>query len=229
MKNVLPQYLITLISVVYLLCQLHLSTSTITTKPRDPTKFSYVKNRTNSTHGHNFPHGIVQDSENLTNNLGGLMLYDFRKMDYMDDWEDLLGVGSKGYTIGAKAKVQFNLSKYDRIVMYGRGVGSFAGYKMVLRHEGKHDKHHPQYEQHFITKPMDHVMELPLSKFKPMYKGYFVKDAPPLNKANITQMEMLVTRDNKEGKLEDTARLELEWMKAMKMKKPIKDGRNETN
>ncbi|KAL1451734.1 hypothetical protein WDU94_006084 [Cyamophila willieti] len=250
MKKFLSQYLITLISIVYLLCQFHLSTSTITTKPHDTTKSSFVKNQTNIKHQHNFPHGIVHDSENFTNQLGGLMLFDFRKMDNLDNWENNLGSGDKAsmalmtlksrpphqrammYTklypddeaIGSKVNVKFDLSKYDKIVMYGRGLGNLTEYKLIFRQDGKHGKHDIYYEQEFLVENKDEDIELILPQFIPMSNGYFMHYAPRLKKKNITQMEIRVTGDIYDeaniGNKPARSYLELEWIKAKKRKGP---------
>uniref|UniRef100_A0A8D8WGI7 NADH:ubiquinone oxidoreductase intermediate-associated protein 30 domain-containing protein n=1 Tax=Cacopsylla melanoneura TaxID=428564 RepID=A0A8D8WGI7_9HEMI len=267
MEKLPPEFLI---SAFLLLCHFHLSTSSnvthlrnttehstatehsTVTKHSTATKHNITTKLTNATAHNNSSLSLVFDSEKFMNQTGGLMIFDFRKIDYLDDWSDNMGDVMKTsmalmmfknkpphqrallFTrlhpnddqFGSKAKVQLNLNNYQKLIMYGRVVGSFAGYKVILRHEGKHDKEHPWYEQEFIGKPVDHLIEMHLSQFKPMYNGYFVHDAPPLNKANITQIEILVQRDNDGKKKEEEAsRLELEWIKAVKKEKKPKFGR----
>ncbi|KAL1451732.1 hypothetical protein WDU94_006082, partial [Cyamophila willieti] len=130
----------------------------------------------------------------------------------------------KGFA-GTRLDVELNLTNYDRLVMYGHAWKSNSGHRMVLYHNGEHAESHPSYQQKINTKTKDHLMELPFSEFKPILRGVHVPDAPPLNKGNITRVEIRVIGglggDGVGGYFWDQAlkyggigRLELEWIKA---------------
>uniref|UniRef100_A0A8D8PYB8 NADH:ubiquinone oxidoreductase intermediate-associated protein 30 domain-containing protein n=1 Tax=Cacopsylla melanoneura TaxID=428564 RepID=A0A8D8PYB8_9HEMI len=144
-----------------------------------------------------------------------------------------------GYA-GAGLDVHLNLTDYDRLVMYGHAWKSNSGHKMVLYHNGQHNESHPNYHLKFDTKTDDDLMELPLSEFKPNLRGRHAPDAPPLNKANITRLELRVVAggggDGKGGyywdphlKYGGISRLEIEWIKADKIKKEENGRKNRTN
>uniref|UniRef100_A0A8D8UXU7 NADH:ubiquinone oxidoreductase intermediate-associated protein 30 domain-containing protein n=1 Tax=Cacopsylla melanoneura TaxID=428564 RepID=A0A8D8UXU7_9HEMI len=119
---------------------------------------------------------------------------------------------------GARTNVQLNLSQYDKLVLYGRAQGSNAGYKVVLRHNGLNDEPNPTYEQIFQAKPTEDLrtFELPLSEFKPFFRGRPVSDAPPLNKANITRVGLQVFGGvYMDYKQKGASSLEIDWIKAV--------------
>uniref|UniRef100_A0A8D8ZQC2 NADH:ubiquinone oxidoreductase intermediate-associated protein 30 domain-containing protein n=1 Tax=Cacopsylla melanoneura TaxID=428564 RepID=A0A8D8ZQC2_9HEMI len=95
---------------------------------------------------------------------------------------------------GYRTDVQFDISKYNMLVILGSTHGTNNTiYKVLLQHNGLEDRLHPSYEYSFLpdSDPTPTLFQLPLDKFKPIYHGRYVSDALPLNKANITRLAII--------------------------------------
>ncbi|XP_017787660.1 PREDICTED: uncharacterized protein LOC108570330 [Habropoda laboriosa] len=96
---------------------------------------------------------------------------------------------------GIRIRTNLNLSNFENIEINCRGQGSNSHYKVVLRHRGLVSNEDITYEQFFMA-PMSNTdfssVVLPLTNFKPYYRGKEVPDAEPLDTANITMLGLQV-------------------------------------
>jgi len=120
---------------------------------------------------------------------------------------------------GVRTNTRLDLAKYSAIQIQLRGQGQNSGYKVCLRHKGLNNEPHPTYEQMF-TAPMEKfaVVTLPLSEFKPFYRGRPLDPAEvgELDKSNITNFEFQIyggvyLREKQAG----ASSLEIDWVKAV--------------
>lgn len=96
---------------------------------------------------------------------------------------------------GMRTPTTWDLREYDEFRIRCRGQGQNSHYKVVLRHKGQHSSDNVEYE-HFFDARMSNVtfsnVVLPLSDFKPYFRGREVKDAEPLDRANVTMFGLQI-------------------------------------
>ncbi|XP_054014832.1 uncharacterized protein LOC128895887 isoform X1 [Hylaeus anthracinus] len=96
---------------------------------------------------------------------------------------------------GVRTMTNLNLSNFKYIEITCRGQGSNSHYKVVLRHRGLHSNKDITYEQFFMA-PMSNstfsTVTMPLSMFKPYYRGQEIPYAEPLDTSNITMFGLQV-------------------------------------
>ncbi|XP_012149689.2 uncharacterized protein LOC100877033 isoform X1 [Megachile rotundata] len=96
---------------------------------------------------------------------------------------------------GVETITNLDLSSFKNIEICCRGQGRNSNYKIVLEHKGLHTNGNVTYEQ-FFTAPMSNTdfstVVLPLTNFKPYYRGREVPDAEPLDTSNITMIGLQI-------------------------------------
>lgn len=96
---------------------------------------------------------------------------------------------------GVETTTNLDLSTFGNIEICCRGQGRNSNYKIVLEHKGLDTNGSVTYEQ-FFTAPMSNTdfstVVLPLTNFKPYYRGREVPDAEPLDTANITMFGLQI-------------------------------------
>ncbi|XP_023245145.1 uncharacterized protein C9E9.15 isoform X2 [Copidosoma floridanum] len=87
---------------------------------------------------------------------------------------------------GVRVPVEWDLSGYKEFRIKCRGQGQNYHYKIVLRHNHRSADDDVEYEQLFdAPKTFDHV-RLPLTEFKPYFRGRENNTAQPLDLAHVT-------------------------------------------
>ncbi|KAL1463628.1 hypothetical protein WDU94_015366 [Cyamophila willieti] len=222
-----------LIGFVVLLFHIHQSTSFITVPYESANKsgglmlfdFTETPSLDNWTE-------VIDDSLGIWGGKSASSKFYLFKEPYLINRAILLTALNGTAFAGARTNCQFDLSPYDKLIVYANGQGTNKAYKIILHHNGQHDSSYPGYEQIFFVPPDEllQLYEIPLAGFQPYYRERHVPLAPPLNLANITQFALHVT-DKKGGaigyggderyydrKLKRTgmSRLEIDWIKADK-------------
>ena len=119
---------------------------------------------------------------------------------------------------GVRHSVQFNLTGFPTIAIKLRGQGTNRGFKIVLQHHGQiGDGSIPSYEQFFTAPSQDfQIVRLPLSEFKPYYRGQLLNGTDPLDASDITSFGIQFYGGvYEEQKQSGPATLEIDWIKAV--------------
>ncbi|XP_025208643.1 uncharacterized protein LOC112604003 [Melanaphis sacchari] len=89
---------------------------------------------------------------------------------------------------GVRTITQLNLDGYEYISFLCKTAGNATTYKIILRHNNLNDEPNPTFEQQFkVNTDSDTTVKMPISQFKPYYRGKIIKDGPTLNVKNITR------------------------------------------
>ena len=116
---------------------------------------------------------------------------------------------------GVRKPTNFDLTKYSNVDLKIRGQGVHAGFKVVLKHHGEVGDASPSYEQFFQAPEDFQVISLPLSEFKPYWRGQLVNDTEPLDAADITSFGIQFYGGvYSPVKQSGPSTLEIDWIKA---------------
>lgn len=94
---------------------------------------------------------------------------------------------------GVRTTTQLNLEEYAYFGFSCKATGNATTYKIILRHDNLNDEPHPSFEQKFkVDQDTETVVKMPISQFKPYYRGRIINDGPTLNVKNITSFGIQV-------------------------------------
>ncbi|XP_043257901.1 uncharacterized protein C9E9.15-like isoform X1 [Colletes gigas] len=96
---------------------------------------------------------------------------------------------------GVRIRKNLNLLNFKNIEITCRGQGDNSHYKVVLRHKGLHSDKDITYEQFFMVPISSNTFVtiiLPLTEFKPYYRGREIPNAEPLDTSNITMFGLQI-------------------------------------
>ncbi|GLV38925.1 hypothetical protein CBL_05923 [Carabus blaptoides fortunei] len=94
-------------------------------------------------------------------------------------------------------------------------IGQNSNYKVVLRHKNQNDEPHPTYEQFFTAPGTFKTVTLPISNFKPYFRGRELNDTEPLDKSRISSFGFQIYGGVYHStKQSGPSSLEIDWIKA---------------
>ncbi|XP_060847953.1 uncharacterized protein LOC132927440 [Rhopalosiphum padi] len=94
---------------------------------------------------------------------------------------------------GVRTVTQLNLDGYEYLSFLCKTTGNATTYKIILRHNNLNDEPNPTFEQKFkVNTDSDTTVKMPISQFKPYYRGKIINDGPTLNVKNITSFGIQV-------------------------------------
>ena len=118
---------------------------------------------------------------------------------------------------GVNRQTSFNLEQFSTLDLKLRAQGQFTQFKIVLRHHGQAGDSAPAYEQFFQAPTSDQLetVVLPLSDFKPYYRGQPLNDTELLDLSDITSFGIQFFGGvYSPVKQSGPATLEIDWIKA---------------
>jgi hypothetical protein len=117
---------------------------------------------------------------------------------------------------GVRHSTDFDLSKFSSVEVKLRGQGNNKNFKLYLKHHGEVGDASPSYENFFQAPANEfQVLSLPLSDFKPYWRGQQLPDAEPLDTTSITSVGIQFYGGvYEEGKQSGPSTLEIDWIKA---------------
>ena len=116
---------------------------------------------------------------------------------------------------GVNTDTNLDLSQCSAIDMKIRAQGQYSGFKVVLMHHGEGGSNVTTYEQFFQAPSEFQVVSLPLSDFKPYYRGALVNNTIPLDTSDITRFGIQFYGGVYSNvKQSGPATLEIDWIKA---------------